>query len=135
MFNHSVIVQLFLLLRMGHCPGSQWPATTSLLKGKRLVIYCDKGKSPHKDVDNKRKQSVTTNPQNCIFFLLKDSLKWLNSHCKKLPKHSHCCGKHLNCWVSLRSLKQPKANPAKKQLHKYIPPRKDTALCWLLKAL
>lgn len=81
MLNNSGIVQRFLLLRVGHRPGSQWSATTSPLKGKQLVIYCDKGRSLHKDVDNKRKQSVTTNPLNCIF-LLKDSRKWLNSHSK-----------------------------------------------------
>lgn len=81
MLNNSVTAQLFLLFRVGHWPGSQPTSTTSPLKGKQLAIYCDKGKSPHKDVDNKGKKSVTTNPQNCIF-LLKDPLKWLNSHSK-----------------------------------------------------
>lgn len=81
LLNNSVTAQLVLLLRVGHWPGNQRSATTFPLKGKWLAIYCDKDKSPHKEVDNKRKQSVTTNPQNCIF-LLKDPLKWLNSHSK-----------------------------------------------------
>lgn len=102
--NNGVIVQPFLLLRVGHYPGASglqqpplskendWPFTVT-----KANLFT-KMETIKKTVCNYKSTELHLSPQGLTKMAQLSQLK--------LPKHPHCCGNHRTCWASLKSLKK-----------------------------